>query len=227
MQCLNVKSMKQIGTTTYEVRFRALFDVEYRPGQYIAIVSPFSKKTFYFSLTTAPLGDNDIVIHVGGVDGTSAASQLLSELVVANQAFCETIGGNAYLRESNRPIIMVMGGSGYSYAKGLLHAELASNRTREVILLWGGRSLDALYEQEILTTLSQVVERFTFVPVVSEGEQPSNGHIGNLLEVTYSLDLALESADLYVCGRPEMVKSFHEYCLGQAVEPKYFYSDAV
>ncbi|ASI96133.1 hypothetical protein [Vibrio rotiferianus] len=226
MKTLTVTSLQNIGLTTVEVKFKPQFDASYLAGQYIVVVAPISKDVYYFSMASAPSDYGEITIHIGDVRSTTKAKQLVAEMKVAGFAFCEGIGGNAYLRDTHRPMILIAGGSGYSYARSLLLQELSTERSRTITLIWGGEDVDALYEMDELQSIEKGAQRLNFIPVLSRGDKPVNGFIGNLLKVSYDLALDFSAADIYVCGRPEMVRSCKQHMLKYlAVDVEHFYSD--
>ena len=226
MTPLSVIAIREIGMATVEVIFSPERALDYRAGQYLILRSPVTDTRFYFSIASAPLPGGQIVIQIGGVEAGAPAYGLVAELRLAHYAHCEGIGGDASLRESDRPLVMIAGGSGYTYARALLMEELRSGRNRSLTLIWGACRSSALYEYEWLHHLAQGVERLTVIPVVLEGEPPPGGHRGNLLEVTYGLGLDFPRSDLYVCGRPEMVRKCRAQMVARwQLDPGHFYSD--
>ncbi len=63
--------------------------------------------------------------------------------------------GEAWLRDDEeRPMILIAGGTGFSYARSILLTALARNLNRDITIYWGGREEQHLYDLCELEALS-------------------------------------------------------------------------
>lgn len=59
------------------------------------------------------------------------------------------------LREDeDRPLILIAGGTGFSYVRSILLTALARNPNRDITIYWGGREEKHLYDLSELEALS-------------------------------------------------------------------------
>lgn len=71
--------------------------------------------------------------------------------------------------DEERPLILIAGGTGFSYARSILLTALARNPNRDVTIYWGGREEKHLYDLSELEALSLQYPCLRVEPVV---EQP-------------------------------------------------------
>src|SRR3546814_6087471 len=94
--------------------------------------------------------------------------------------------GAFYLREdSQRPIVMVAGGTGIAPIHAMLDELLTSGAQRAVHLLWGTRSLRDLYLDERLKRWAMQYPQFRYTPVLSERSEEHTSELQSLIRTSY------------------------------------------
>ncbi|MGQ7115150.1 hypothetical protein ACUOFC_58215, partial [Escherichia sp. TWPC-MK] len=86
--------------------------------------------------------------------------------VTAGTSSALSDGAAAMLRDDEeRPMILIAGGTGFSYARSILLTALARNPNRDITIYWGGREEQHLYDLCELEALSLKHPGLQVVPV--------------------------------------------------------------
>ena len=110
------------------------------------------------------------------------------------------------LREdSARPIVLIAGGTGFSYARSILLTALAQQPDRD-IAIWGGRELRHLYDLDELNALAVKHPNLKVIPVVEQPAEDWQGRSGTVLTAVMQDYASLSGHDIYIAGRFEMAK---------------------
>ena len=199
--------------------------VSFKAGQYLQVVMNEKDKR-PFSIANSPNSDHLIELHIGATPANSYAYEVI-QLAKTKQALVVEVGvGNAYLRESTLPAIIVAGGTGYSYAKSILMACIKEQPYRPIHLYWGGKTAADLYESEQLTTLSSSHKPLSFVPVIENPDTTWTGRTG-LVHKAVMLDFpSLENTQVYVAGRFEMAAVIKSAFLPLGLDANSLFGDA-
>jgi CDP-4-dehydro-6-deoxyglucose reductase len=179
----------------------------FRPGQYLDLVAPDGTRRS-FSMASAP-GAGAIELHVRRVAGGAFTAHVFEAMREGDAITVEGPRGAFYLREGDRPIVLVAGGTGFAPMKSMLDVALASGLSRPTRLYWGGRRPRDLYMAALADEWARANAAFTFVPVVSEPRRDDawSGRTGLVHEAVMADLPDLSSYDAYACGVPAMVEA--------------------
>ncbi|MDP3307024.1 MAG: CDP-6-deoxy-delta-3,4-glucoseen reductase, partial [Methylotenera sp.] len=142
--------------------------------------------------------------------------------------------GSFFLREdSDRPIIMVAGGTGFAPIKGIIEHMLHNNIQRNVTLYWGARTLHDLYMPALPEAWAKAHPHIKFIPVLSDASAEDNwqGRTGFVHQAVLD-DFAgvnntgLADYEVYCCGAPGMVEVAHASFVEAGLADDAFFSDA-
>ena len=199
--------------------------ISFKAGQYLQVVMNEHDKR-PFSIANMPSNESLIELHIGATPQNPYAYEVI-ELARNTQKLNVEIGlGNAYLRESDLPIIIIAGGTGYSYAKSILFECLQQQAKRQIYLYWGAKTADDLYEADMLSGLAGIHEQFTFIPVVELPETQWTGAVG-LVHEKAMLDFpSMVHIQVYVAGRFEMAAVIKKAFLPLGLIPENLFGDA-
>lgn len=184
-------------------------DFDFRPGNYVDLEVPGSDERRSFSIANLP-GDGRIELIIKRYEGGRFSGLLDGELEVGSKLGFEGPYGAFYLRESDRPILMVAGGSGMAPQLGLLRELAAARSERQVRYFYGARARRDLFYTELVAELGAELPDFEFVPVLSEPDA-ADGWQGETGFVHEAVDRFLRTGglggepDAYLCGPPPMV----------------------
>lgn len=220
-----VQSIEPLSPHVLKVMIETPQPIGFKAGQYLQVVMSDQDKR-PFSIANMPSDDNLIELHIGATPQNPYAYEVI-ELAKNTQELNVEIGlGNAYLRESDLPIIIIAGGTGYSYAKSILFDCLRQQPSRQIYLYWGAKTADDLYEADTLSKLADIQEYFTFIPVVELPESQWAGATGLVHERVMHDFPSMKNIQVYVAGRFEMAAVIKESFLPLALMPENLFGDA-
>lgn len=201
--------------------------LQFLAGQYIEFMLPGGRRRA-FSLANAPHDDEFLVLHIRHVPGGSFTDQVFTKMKEKALLRLEGPHGTFFLREeSDRPILMMGGGTGMAPLKGMLEHLFQSKEKRNVHLFWGVRAKRDLYLDDPQSWAEQQAD-FQYTPVLSEPEegddwQGATGWVHDALLAAYP---DLSAYDVYMSGPPPMIDAAREAFLKAGVSEDHLYSDS-
>jgi len=210
--------------------------MHYQAGQYINIIlDDGSKRSFSFAKAPPDPAqparspeDGLIELHIRRVEGGRYTTHVFEHMRAGDAIDFEGPIGRFTLRDSDRPILMIAGATGFAPIRSILEDAFRSGVRRPIQLYWGVRTEDDLYLQEELRHWQGEHANFTYVPVLSglEDDQPWNGRRGLVHQALLADHPDLNGYEIYVCGSVRMVKSAVPDFLSHGLAEEYCFSDA-
>jgi len=197
-------------------------------GQYIDFLLKDGRRRA-FSIANAPHDDNFIELHIRNVDGGEFTDYLFSELKEKTLMRIEGPLGTFFIRDdSDRPIILMAGGTGFAPIKGMVEYALAQNSQRPMHLYWGARAQRDLYMVDLPIQWAQTYEHIQFTPVLSDPRPEDNwtGRTGYVHDAIVADYKDLSGYEIYAGGPPAMVHAGHDAFITQGLLSENYYSDA-
>ncbi|CCG85629.1 NAD(P)H-flavin reductase [Erwinia piriflorinigrans] len=222
-----VTSVEAITETVYRVRLIPEADFSFRAGQYLMVVMDEKDKR-PFSLASTPMEKDIIELHIGASDLNLYAMAVMERIQQQRQITVDIPHGDAWLREEgDRPLILIAGGTGFSYARSILLTALAQQPDRHIAIYWGGRELKHLYDLDELNALAIRHPNLKVVPVVEQPEEGFTGRNGTVLTAVMQDYSSLSEHDIYIAGRFEMAKIARErFCAERGAQEAHMFGDA-
>ncbi|AJC64761.1 MULTISPECIES: NAD(P)H-flavin reductase [Dickeya] len=222
-----VTSVDAITDTVYRVRLLPSAPFSFRAGQYLMVVMDERDKR-PFSMASTPIEQESIELHIGASEMNLYAMAVMDRILKEKSLVVDIPHGDAWLREdSDRPLILIAGGTGFSYVRSILLTVLARQPERQVSVYWGGRELRHLYDLGELQSLAQSHSNLNVIPVVEQPDEQWHGRSGTVLSAVLQDFGTLASHDIYIAGRFEMAKIARErFCNERGAQPAHMYSDA-
>ena len=202
--------------------------LQFLAGQYLEFILQDGKRRA-FSIANAPHDDELIELHIRHVEGGKFTDFLFNEMEDRAMLKIEGPLGSFYLRESSqRPIIMMGGGTGFGPLKGMIEHANYVNLNRPVHLFVGVRSLRDLYMDEMVKQWLKDNPQIQYTPVLSQPLADDNwqGEIGFVHEVVARFYPDLSQQEIYMSGPPVMITAALELFSKQAADHNHIYSDA-
>ncbi len=198
------------------------------PGQYIEFILDDGRRRA-FSLANAPHDDETLELHVRLVEGGAFTTWVFEKLEPKAVLHIEGPFGSFYLREdSDRPVIMVAGGTGFAPLKGMIEYAQAIGFRPPIHLFWGARSREDLYLDELPRRWVQSMQGFRYTPVLSEPRESDQwtGETGLVVGAVLKAYPELADFDIYMSGPPAMVESGRTAFLAAGAREDRLFSDA-
>ena len=205
--------------------------LQYLAGQYIDLLLKDGRRRS-FSMATPPHDDALLELHIRLVPGGWFTTQLFTEFKGREILRFEGPLGSFYLREdSDKPIILVAGGTGFAPIKAIvehaLHHRLDARRP--MVLYWGARARKDLYLAELPGRWQQASSSFTFIPVLSDPLPGDDwpGRTGLVHQAVLDDFASLAGYQVYACGAPPMIDAARAAFTGQrGLPPGEFFADS-
>ncbi|WP_312559844.1 NAD(P)H-flavin reductase [Atlantibacter hermannii] len=222
-----VTSVDAITETVYRVRLVPDSPFSFRAGQYLMVVMDERDKR-PFSMASTPDEQGFIELHIGASELNLYAMAVMDRILKDREVVIDIPHGDAWLRdEDDRPLILIAGGTGFSYVRSILFTALARNPAREIAIYWGGREEKHLYDLAELEALSVNHPNLSVVPVVEQPEEGWRGRSGTVLTAVMQDFGTLSEHDIYIAGRFEMAKIARDlFCNERGAREDRMFGDA-
>lgn len=194
------------------------------PGQYIDVISKTGIRRSY-SIANAPRPDGKIELHIRRVTGGEMSRYWFEEAKAGDLLRLHGPLGTFFLRDTaGRDLILLATGTGLAPIKAMLEGVALSDTIempRSIRIFWGGRTPSDFYWDS--SDLSLEME---YTPVLSRAHPAWQGQRGYVQHVVLESALALDRADVYACGSPNMIDGARMALANAGLDVRRFFSDA-
>jgi NAD(P)H-flavin reductase len=133
--------------------------------------------------------------------------------------------GHFYLRRSNRPILMVAGGTGLAPMLSMLDHMAATGMTAQPVhLLYGGNAPEELFALDQLAEYPRRGLRLStecIAVTAGAGWSGPRGHVTELLRP----ELVAGESEVYLCGPPPMIDAGMRWLEAHSVPPRRIHAE--
>ena len=202
--------------------------LQFWAGQYIDILLKDGKKRSY-SLANAPHDDAVLQLHIRHVPGGLFTEQVFSTMKVRDILRFNGPHGTFYLREdSNKPMILLAGGTGFAPIKAIVEHAIAENCQRPMFIYWGAKARIDLYQNALPEKWAAEHANITYVPVLSEpaASDAWSGRTGFVHQAVLADFSDLSGYQVYACGAPVMIDAAKRDFMAQGMPEEEFFADA-
>lgn len=209
-------------------------EIKYTPGQYVQLLTPpypgNSEEVYRaYSISSDPADKAKIELIVRRVPGGICTTYLFDHLKETETVRINGPYGKFYLRDSDRPIIFIAGGSGIAPIKCMLHQMKIMDIKRKAVFFFGVRATKDLFLMDEMKQFEKDLADFQFVPIVSQPEEGSGwtGQTGRVTDV--AAEFLKKRGDVsdcegYLCGSPGMIDSAVQVLIGLGIpEDRHYY----
>ncbi|MEW6999244.1 NAD(P)H-flavin reductase [Colwelliaceae bacterium BS250] len=220
-----VQSIRPLTEHVYQVLLKPEKTVQFAAGQYLNFVMSDEDKR-PFSIASSP-GDECIELQIGAFGEDGWAMQVIDHIKANTTVSIEIPGGKAQLRtDSVRPIVLLAGGTGFSYIKSILGDLVKRNTSQPVLVYWGLRDPSACYQLAETQALVDSLAHGKFFPIVETPTDDWQGRVGKVHEPLLHDIISLEPYDIYMAGRFDMVGFLRNEFVQQGALVEHMYADA-
>lgn len=201
--------------------------LQFLAGQYIDILMRDGKRRS-FSLANSPEQDQKLELHIRYYNGGLFSEYAFNDLPEKTLLRIEGPLGQFTLQKSDRPIIMIAGGTGFAPIKSLIEYSIKNNDHRPIQLYWGARTDTDLYLDDMAKQWAEDYSHIEYIPVLSEVHNGTGwtGKTGFVHEAVMDDQKDLSGFDVYACGPPPMINAIVESFPANGLNKERLFSDS-
>jgi CDP-4-dehydro-6-deoxyglucose reductase len=202
--------------------------LRYLAGQYVDILLPEGKRRA-FSIANAPEDNEQIELHIRHVPGGGFTHWVFEELTVGTVLRIEGPLGTFVPREdSERPMLMVAGGTGFAPLKAIVEHFLHLGTTRPIHVFRGVRDEGEIYLRELPAQWARRHPGLECTTVLSEprGDEASRHATGLVHEAVLRNFPDLAPFDVYMSGPPGLIEAGRRAFVAAGLAEERLYYDS-
>lgn len=197
-------------------------DLAFLPGQYVNIAVPGTDVTRSYSFSNAP-HEERLTFLVKLSPGGVMSDYLAHRAAVGDELTFTGPNGSFFLREAERPVLLLAGGTGLAPVLSMLRKLRADGSDRRAHLVYGVSTDDDLVAlDQIEAVAAELGASFTWDHCVADpaSTAANKGYVTSLLgpQHLHGGDVAI-----YLCGPPPMVEAVRGHVADAGIEPTGFY----
>lgn len=201
--------------------------LQFLAGQYIEFLLK-NGKTRAFSIANAPYAAGLLELHIRHVVGGEFTSHVFTHMKEKDILRLRGPLGTFFLRDADKPIIFVAGGTGFAPIKSMIEQALHQGIRRPITLYWGARKRSGLYFDALPMQWATEYPHIRYVPVLSEPDAADawHGRTGQVHHAVLQDHPDLSPFQIYVCGAPALTENALKDFTAQGLPADEFFADA-
>lgn len=209
-----VTSIKDLTHDIKELRFKLLSPntMDYKAGQFVQILTPEYKlsdeQVFRaYSMSSVPSDKKEIELEVRLVPEGICTSWVHKYLKEGDKVIINGPYGDFHLRDTERDIICIAGGSGNAPIKSILLDMAEKGNMRNAKYFYGARGKKDLVLPDEMAAISQKLPNYQYIPVLSDPDSDDDwaGETGWVTDVVAAHMNTGNNVEAYLCGSPGMI----------------------
>jgi len=206
-----VNSLRRLADDVMEMTLKlpASEQMNFYAGQYLEFIMR-DRSRRAFSIANSPSNEEYLELHLRQVPDGVFTNYVFDSMKEKAMVRIEGPFGNFYIRDtSNRPLIMIAGGTGFAPIKSIVEKLMEEGDTRPIEIYWGARAKADLYRNDLPENWAFQYDHISYIPVLSEAKDEDNwkGRTGFVHEaVVYDIS-DLSKYDVYMAGPPVMINA--------------------
>ncbi|MEK6807063.1 MAG: 2Fe-2S iron-sulfur cluster-binding protein [Pseudomonadota bacterium] len=179
---------------------------KYLPGQYVDFLLADGRRRSFSIANAGGTQSLQLDFHLRITPDGRFAHYVQNDMPGRTVLHLEGPLGAFYLREdSQRPVLMMAGGTGFAPIQAMLESAFASGTTRTFHLFWGARAERDLYLDTRAREWARLHKNFSYTPVLSAPDAGWVGERGLVHETLLKSYPDLAGHEIYIAGPPVMV----------------------
>ena len=218
-----VRHLERLSATTVAlgVEIPNRSELAFLPGQYVNIAVPGTDQTRSYSFSNAP--HDDLLTFLVKLTPGGVMSDYLSQRAAVGDTISFTgPNGSFFLRENDRPVLLLAGGTGLAPVLSMLRTLRGGSNRRKAHLIYGVSTDEDLVALDEIEEIASTLTGFTWDFCVSDPESTAEhkGYVTSLIAPKHLYD---GDVAVYLCGPPPMVESVRTHVTKAGIEPTGFY----
>ncbi|HHY81949.1 MAG TPA: 2Fe-2S iron-sulfur cluster binding domain-containing protein [Clostridiales bacterium] len=197
---------------TLYLKFNDGDELSFKAGQYVQIKVPRYGKVrdeVYraYSIASSPRNRKEIQLIIRRVPQGICTTYIFDYLKEGDKIVLNGAYGEFYLRDTDREIVCIAGGSGLAPIKSILHQMHEEGINRKATFFFGCVSKRDLYYVDEMKVFESLIPNFRFIPALSGPKEEDNwtGETGLITEVVDRYITDGSNMEAYLCGSPGMI----------------------
>lgn len=209
-----VERLRDLTHDIKEVRLKLIDPphIEMTAGQFIQFQVPAYELTdepVYraYSMASVPSDTGHIELEIRLVPNGICTTYVHKHLKEGDTVTVNGPYGEFFLRDTDRDIICIAGGSGMAPLKSILLDMAEKKSTRKARYFFGARTGKDLFLLDEMKALEAELANFKFIPALSEPQPEDNwtGETGLITDVVKRMTENASESEAYLCGSPGMI----------------------
>lgn len=219
--------LQRLSPTTVQIGIDVLNrdELAFLPGQYVNITVPGTGLTRSYSFSNSPT-DLRLTFLIKLTPGGAMSSYLTERAAVGDDVEFTGPHGSFFLREADRPVLMLAGGTGLAPILSMLGKLRSQSSCRRGHLIYGVTSDNDLIALDELARVAAELPGFGWDYCVADPDSaapnkgPEKAYVTSLIQPAHLYD---GDVAIYVCGPPPMVEAVRKYVADNGIESTGFY----
>ena len=192
------------------------------PGQYIDLTAQGVTRSY--SVANASVENNQLELHIRKVPGGQLSDIIFNQLKPEQLLRMYGPLGSFFVRDDQRPLVFLAGGTGFAPVKAMVEALLAKGDPRAIHIYWGQRQASGFYSSLPGEWAAQYDHIQAHVVVSDDASWA--GRRGLVHEAVLADIPDLSGYAVYACGSPAMIAAAKCAFTQQGLNEMAFYADA-
>ena len=207
-------------------------EIEIRAGQFVQFQVPeyeLTDEPVYraYSAASNPAEKGKVEMEIRLVPNGICTTYVHDYLKEGDEVIINGPYGEFFLRDTQRDVICIAGGSGMAPIKSILLDMVEKGINRKVRYFFGARTTKDLFLMEEMKALEEKLPDFKFIPALSEPseEEKWDGETGLITDVVGRHMTSGDNVEAYLCGSPGMIDACIEVLSNKGVPEELIYYD--
>ncbi len=205
--------------------------IKFKAGQFVNLFSkPYDEvreeTSRAYSISSAPSDNEAIELVIRYVPNGMVTTYVFNHLKEGDKARLIGPFGEFFLRDSERELVCIAGGSGLAPIRSIILDMIDRNITnRKATFFFGAVTQKDLYYLEELKELEKKHSWFKFVPALSNDKSDHPFENGLITDVVARHYEKLDNHEGYLCGSPGMIGACEKVLTGKGMPAELIFYD--
>ena len=224
-----VAACEKVSSTVFRLDVQRLdSDAEppaFMPGQYVHLSVPGTEETRSYSFANAPHDSGTYSFFIKALEQGVMSDYVRDRAQVGDEINMTGPFGHFYLRNLERPVVMVAGGTGLAPMLSMFDHMIETGATAQPVhLLVGANEPAELFHLDMLDDYKSRGISLTTEIAVVEGDAGWSGETGHVTALLRE-ELIADGADFYLCGPPPMIEAAESWLAEHGVDSKLVHAE--
>lgn len=221
--CCTVSSIEAVSDSAFILRIR-IDDpaaLGFLPGQFVNLTVPGTDQHRSYSFSSKP-GAGEASFLIRNISGGLMSAWLATDAAVGTPMSFVGPQGSFFLRDVDRPTILLAGGTGLAPILSMLEVLADRGTNQPLHLIYGVTKERDLVEMPRIAALAARLPSLTWASCVVDRQtaHPLKGYVTEHLTDEH---LNAGNCDIYLCGPPPMVEAVRTFLRDKRIEPQHFH----